>query len=1122
MKTSKTFTGLFAIIVITALVFTACDDSITTVNENKNIPVITTDAGALADGTVNTIYSVTLTATENPASWTVSGGTLPTGLSLNNSGVISGTPEIADTFNFKITAANSDGVSLAVAFSITIKSAPNIGRLTPEIINSAIALTANTWTNGSIAKIDGEQWFKFTATTSSYHYIHAEFGTLLGFAVTLFDSAGERIGTDYYTELDAYGVSYISRQVTAEQTYYLRVFGSGDESNNTYKIAFNTNVFPPNITNTAVTLTVDTWAYGSISANAQWFKFTATNTGSQYIHIDYLTLDALNIQLYDSAGAAVGDSKLFYNTFSDTIRYISRSVTEDQTYFVRVWPQNASGTYRIAFNTSAFSPEISTATELTANAWTSGSISSGGEQWFVFTATTTGNQYIHAKLSGIYISEIDVQLYNSAGAIIGGTRRNLNANSSNPYWPVTKGEVYYVRVFSASDLHGFYAIAFNTTALSPDIMNSLITLTADTWHDFHRTVTTEQWFTFTAIASGIHNIHVEPGSSMRIYLYNSEGIPTENYAALNTINTYGSWSVAANQVYYARVLPTSGYSRIGFNMSTFSPRIMNSAYTLTADTWVGSMAGNAIQQSWFKFTATITGNQYIHIEFGTLTNMYIKVYDRAGNALGSEKSFSGSTVNASWEVTEGREYYIQVWSDSYISGNYNIAFNGNAARPGFSTAVELTADTWTDGDFSENGEQWYVFTATTTGRQYIHIEFDTLASLAVQLYNSGGVPVGGNTVIYLYNDSYQWSVTEGQMYYIRVRPYYSSGTYKISINASSFSPRYLNSAVELTADTWADGIITNEATSQLFKFTATTTGSQYIHVDFDWSLTVRVYNPNGTEVGNSANLQGNGTIKTYDSWTVTEGQMYYVQITSPARGTYKIGFTTNILPPNLMNNAVTLTSGAWTDGNIIDHRIELFKFTATTTGSQYIHIEFGVATRLYVQLYDSSGALRGSSEQLSGSTGTARSMNRLVTEGEMYYVGISAGTPMDRGAYKVAFSTSTLSPNYIRSAIELNADTWVDGSITFESSSQLFKFIATTTGNQFIHFQKISLHTAASVSIQLYNSAGETARNPLNTTSTNYAFSMQVIEGQMYYVSISTNNPGTYRIAFSTSSTRPE
>jgi hypothetical protein len=61
-------------------------------------------------GTVNTAYSTTLTATGGvvPYSWSITNGSLPTGLVLNtNSGAITGTPTVAGTSNFTARVSDS-------------------------------------------------------------------------------------------------------------------------------------------------------------------------------------------------------------------------------------------------------------------------------------------------------------------------------------------------------------------------------------------------------------------------------------------------------------------------------------------------------------------------------------------------------------------------------------------------------------------------------------------------------------------------------------------------------------------------------------------------------------------------------------------------------------------------------------------------------------------------------------------------------------------------------------------------------------------------------------------------------------------------------------------------------
>ena len=95
-----------------------------TVNAPDAPPTITT--GTLPDGKVGEAYSQTLSADgTTPIKWSISGGTLPDGLSLNkDTGKISGTPTAEGTATFTVKATNSAG-SNTKELSITItKAAP--------------------------------------------------------------------------------------------------------------------------------------------------------------------------------------------------------------------------------------------------------------------------------------------------------------------------------------------------------------------------------------------------------------------------------------------------------------------------------------------------------------------------------------------------------------------------------------------------------------------------------------------------------------------------------------------------------------------------------------------------------------------------------------------------------------------------------------------------------------------------------------------------------------------------------------------------------------------------------------------------------------------------------------
>jgi hypothetical protein len=90
--------------------------------------------GSLPDGTVNTSYSQTLQANSGvqPYSWSITGGTLPVGLTLSSTGVISGTPIVTGTSSFTVQVADSSVPTPQTASAnLSIK-------INPGVTNNAI------------------------------------------------------------------------------------------------------------------------------------------------------------------------------------------------------------------------------------------------------------------------------------------------------------------------------------------------------------------------------------------------------------------------------------------------------------------------------------------------------------------------------------------------------------------------------------------------------------------------------------------------------------------------------------------------------------------------------------------------------------------------------------------------------------------------------------------------------------------------------------------------------------------------------------------------------------------------------------------------------------------------
>jgi hypothetical protein len=633
----------------------------------------------------------------------------------------------------------------------------------PGFQPSFTMLTADTWANGSIATRDGEQWFKFSATAAT-QFIHFAPGALTEVYVQVYDSTNTAVGDQAYLST---GQRYTSISVTSGQEYYIKV--TQRDGSGACQIGFNTGIAPPG----SATLTADTWANGNIATEngEQWFKFTATAT-TQFIHFTPGALTSVYVQVYNSAGTAVGSQ----TSLSSDTRYTSISVTSGQEYSIGVRQRDGSGAYQIAFG--GFIPPGVPVTTLTADTWANGTIAAqDGEQWFKFTATAA-TQFIH--LTPGALTSVYVQVYNSAGTAV-GSQTSLSSSTRYTSISVTSGQVYAIKV-TPNGGSGAYQIAFGGF-IPPGV--PVTTLIADTWAN--GTIATEdgeQWFKFTATVTGSQYILFAPGTLTIVYMqvYNSAG---EGGSSLDYSST--SITVTSGQVYYIKVTPNwgSGAYQIGFNIERgITP-------ALTAGTWTDGDIPTSDGEQWFKFTATVTGAYYVYVRQGTLIHYCREVYDSTRTTpVGSD---NGGSIQISG--TSGEAYYIKVWPETdWDRGTYRITFNTSGTMPppsGAAPVTQLTAGTWAAGNLPENGVQWFKFTAAVTGgeyargEQYIHLARGMLSSAKMQVYNSEGITVGSES-----SYTYSITVTNGQEYYIKVWPYdyYDSGTYQIAFNTSYDPP----------------------------------------------------------------------------------------------------------------------------------------------------------------------------------------------------------------------------------------------------------------------------------------------------------------------------------------------
>ncbi|HEV2577229.1 MAG TPA: putative Ig domain-containing protein [Acidobacteriaceae bacterium] len=103
--------------------------TVTSAPDNGNSLGITTTS--LPSGQVGVAYTDTFTASggNSPYTWTVSSGTLPAGLTLSTTGVLSGTPTASGSYTFSITVTDSHMLTKTITFSLLVSAATSSSAL---------------------------------------------------------------------------------------------------------------------------------------------------------------------------------------------------------------------------------------------------------------------------------------------------------------------------------------------------------------------------------------------------------------------------------------------------------------------------------------------------------------------------------------------------------------------------------------------------------------------------------------------------------------------------------------------------------------------------------------------------------------------------------------------------------------------------------------------------------------------------------------------------------------------------------------------------------------------------------------------------------------------------------
>ncbi|GHV05657.1 hypothetical protein FACS189485_12970 [Spirochaetia bacterium] len=468
--------------------------------------------------------------------------------------------------------------------------------------------------------------------------------------------------------------SYTDTSLTTGATYYYAV--SAVNANGEGKRSVASPVTVP----TPLTLSEGTQFTGSVTSPPPALFRLAVTTGNTYLI--YRTGSVSTTAAYENT--TFTDTEYYNNDYLVPVGS-SFTATKTGNIIVRV---SGTSTYTLIYADLATAKPMAVPTSVSA-APTS--------------ATAVNVSWSYATVSGEAITG-----YNVWRSVDGGTYTKLGAAGS----PTATASPYSDTTVSVGHTYAYKVAAVNAngegTQSQPTPVLSISALAADTWANGNLADSGQvDWYVFTADTTGTKYIWWNSGYSsgsinygdgtktayvdIDVFSSSPSGSQVFNGNYSNTsYSSAQSFSVISGTTYFVRVRVPSDYPTrtgsyaVGVNTSSsLKPgefTAVAGAPTLTSGTWAnGNLASGGVE--WFKFTATAS-TQYIHVTFGTLTDLRVQLYDSTGSTVGSSTNMYGSTRYTSRSVTIGNVYYVRVWPyDSSDSGSYQLAFNTSSTTP---------------------------------------------------------------------------------------------------------------------------------------------------------------------------------------------------------------------------------------------------------------------------------------------------------------------------------------------------------------------------------------------------------------------------------------------------------
>jgi hypothetical protein len=475
---------------------------------------------------------------------------------------------------------------------------------------------------------------------------------------------------------------------------------------------------------TAPTITTGLHTANNASGD-QWYKYTNGTTGPQLVTVSSCTYTNFDTELY--IYTACNTSSVAYSDDAcGSQSTASYTLNAGQTLYINWSDSYTSSSYQWNLTATAVSGGAVCSTAKTAVLGSNNANNTLGDDWFVYTNTTSALKEINISTCNLTTNDTKVLVYNSCTA-------TSTIASSDDY--CSSQSQVRVSVAAGQSIYINWTNDYTNTTYNWNLSEVVLQAGADCaapktavlgTNSANNANNNDQWFTFT-----------NTSSQRKRYVATSCNLTTsDTYVKLQSTcsgsiitssdaycNSQGQVSFFLNPNESILINWDGIYTTATYNWTLSEEAIITGSDCAAPKTAVvgTNSANNSLGDDWFTYTNTSSSAKNISVSTcNTATaDTKVQIFNScsATSTLVSSDDFCSSQSQAGLIVAAGQTIYIN-WTNDYTTATYNWTLSEVAIQAGTDCATPKTAVLGSNSAINTNNlDQWFTYTNTSSQKK---------------------------------------------------------------------------------------------------------------------------------------------------------------------------------------------------------------------------------------------------------------------------------------------------------------------------------------------------------------------------------------------------------------------